>query len=322
MYTEMRHPNEMDMEATDASEVEGLLSGYRDTSSRSKCNINESRGHHRDIALSIALPWVMFSLLLLLFLFYWELKCLVWCLVCLCGLGAVALVCLGMAARHGCFLLLGAASFASVLAAVIVGLHVNKEYLSYYRTVHNGSVHKSVDPSENAAGTADAGVLEFMPGTLVDDLRTIGFVAGGRIHCVAPVAKEGLYNQAVEYWASGVNCCEKRSHFDCGTAMELDLHSKMAIVSRPSKYFGQAVKEALSVYNLTTSSDNLLVTFVHSPDQEQDGIWDSALHTILVAALVHLCGMFVLVHLVFKAVPDSMAPEGGEAYVRHYLFER
>jgi len=315
----MRQPNEMDMEATDASEGEGLLSGYRYTGSASKYR---SHNHNLDIALSIGQPWIMFSFLLLLFLFYWELKYLVWCVVGVCGFGAVSLVCLGMAARHGSFLLLGAASLASVLAAVIVGLHVNEEYLSYYRTLHNGSVHKSVDPSENAARTVDAGVLEFMPGTLVDDQRTIGFVGGGSIHCVAPVAKEGVYNRGVEYWASGVDCCEKRSHFDCGTAMELDLHSKMAVVARPSKYFAQAVKEALSVYNLTTSSDNLLVTFVHSPAQVQDGIWDSAVYTVLVAVLVHLCGMFVLVNLVFKAVPTSMAPKGGEAYLKHYLFER
>lgn len=263
-------------------------------------------------------PWSLLTILSLFFLAYRQL----W-LVVLLGVFCAAVVSLiiavtGLAARHGSLVLLGVGCFTSTCASVLIGNHINEEYLSYYAEMKRSHAYKNVDASHLAARTLSAGVFEFIPETIVDDHRSIGFIAGGDIHCVAPVATAGRFNSTIQYWATGVNCCEKRWHFDCGTAMH---DPRIAVVARKSEFFNKAVIEAESVYNLSSAADAHFVHFVQDPLDVQDQVWDAAVTTILVASLLDLGLMSTLVALIFKAVPNIMSPRGGDAFLKHYIFQ-
>lgn len=277
----------------------------------------QQRNTYKDIAVSIALPWVCFTVLLLLFTVYRDFKLFVWCFASASFLFAILLVCVGGAARHGAFLLLGSTTLASVCSGVMVGYHMDSEYLAYYNTVRDGVVYKNVDATGHAGAKVDAGVLLFANDTLVDDRRTVGFVADGTIHCVAPVAKETIYSRSVQYWATGTDCCQRRSNFDCGTAMA-SIGARSAIVAKPSEHFASAIEEAVSVYNLRSTSEALLLTFVDDPVKARDDIWECAIYTVLVSVVVHFLVMSTAVVLVFQALPQAMSPRGGEEYLANY----
>jgi len=275
------------------------------------------RNRYLDMAICVAAPWVCFTALLLLFTLLRDWKFLVWLFVTVTSTGAIIFMCLGGAARHGAFLFLGTLTFASVCVGVILGLHIDSEYLQYYRTVHDGVTYKDVDPSGQAASKSDAGVLYFAPGTLVDDRRTIGFVSDGIIYCVAPVGKETVYSKMVEYWATGTECCNKRSRFNCGTAMASN--GRTAIVSKSSENLESAVAEANSVYGLKSAPEALFVSFVDKPMEAADDIWEDCVYTVLVAVCVHLCAILVMVILVYEAVPKAMAPKTADKFVAYYV---
>lgn len=274
------------------------------------------RNHYLDIGISIAVPWVLFTFLLVLFMFYHDVKFLVWLYIYSCLAGAVVMMCLGGAARHGLFFLLGLTTLVSVIIGINVGFYIDSEYLEYYEAVNGGITYNNVDPTSQASAKVDAGVLDFSNTSFVDDWRTIGYVIDGSIHCIAPVTKETAQSKEIQYWATGVNCCEKRSHFDCGSAMES--HTKKAIVAKKSKYWSKAVAEATSVYNLTSSSEARFLTFVDDPSDAQDDIWADAVFIALMADILHLCAMSAAVFLVFEAMPASMSPKGGEEFVSYY----
>lgn len=263
-------------------------------------------------------PWSLLTILSLCFLAYRQLWLLVLLAVFCAALASIIMAITGLAARHGSLVLLGVGCFTSTCASVLIGSHINEKYLNYYAEMKKSNAYKNVDASHLASRTLGAGVFEFVPDTIVDDHRTIGFVASGDIHCVAPVATAGHFNSTIQYWATGLNCCEKRCHFDCGRAMH---EPRIAVVARKSEFFEKAVIEAESVYNLSSAADAHFVQFVQHPLDVQDQVWDAAVTTILVASLLDLGLVSALVALIFRAVPDIMSPPGGDAFLKHYIFQ-
>jgi len=249
------------------------------------------RNRFSEIVIAIALPWLLFFLVECLFLFaYGDMRVLVWILITLCTLLSLLFVFLGVAARHTMFLILGFLCLNAVVVSSSVGLFIDGRFMRRLRELEAGAEYTAVSPLQSARATHDAGVLHFVNESFVDDRRTLGYVSSGSIFCVAPVGEQGRYSRTVEYWAVGTDCCEKRTNFDCGSAR--DFEAATAVVeprsSASREFYERSIKQAESVYNLTSSEHAQLMHFTRSPPAYSACFWDEAVHTATLAGLMHL----------------------------------
>jgi len=259
-----------------------------------------------DLALAVAVPWLTFVSILLFFLFlYKDVPGLAWGFAAAFAAGSSLVFCVGAATRHSLFMAVGWLCLAAVVAGVLLSTYLQAEYLDYYFQVRRGTRFTHVNPSDSPAHTPGAGVLQFIPGTIADDYRTIGFVSGGHIYCVAPIADQAteVYPQAINYWAAGVDCCEKRQKFNCGASQ--DPEALTTILAPPRLNFERAVAQAKSVYNITSPESAQLVTFVASVKQVQSGIWAEAINVILVAGAVHLGISLIAGIILLEMLPNA-----------------
>eukprot|EP00446_Apocalathium_sp_SHHI-4_P030472 CAMPEP_0177232656 /NCGR_PEP_ID=MMETSP0367-20130122/43440_1 /TAXON_ID=447022 ORGANISM="Scrippsiella hangoei-like, Strain SHHI-4" /NCGR_SAMPLE_ID=MMETSP0367 /ASSEMBLY_ACC=CAM_ASM_000362 /LENGTH=334 /DNA_ID=CAMNT_0018683319 /DNA_START=16 /DNA_END=1020 /DNA_ORIENTATION=+ len=262
-----------------------------------------------DVATAVVLPWLVFFLVLSLFLFaYHEMEMVVWILITLCGGLSMLFLCLGACARHGSFLAVGFLCATSVGMASACGLWLNSTYLERYWELDAGQEFKHVAPTSSAKETAGASVIHFTEGTFVDDRRTLGFVAGGIVLCLAPVVAPDAPAALVEYWAVGEDCCEMRCNFDCGTAR--DLGATTAVTERRGPLYNKAIAQAMSVYGLNSTDDAQLVSFVNNPKAVIADIWDESLTIALIAMIMDLC-MCVVAGLVVARVLSRAGPRDG-----------
>merc|ERR1712137_980086 len=135
------------------------------------------------------------------------------------------------------------------------------------------------------------GVYNFLNGSFVDDKRTLGLVSDGDIYCIAPVALEGVYSDAISFWASGIDCCELRSGFQCGQSRAYRAITAVSQCNR-EEYFN-AIDQAISVYGLSPVDHVQIVKFVDEADEVVDDVWTDALYTCLMAEVVYLMACLV-----------------------------
>lgn len=265
----------------------------------------------RDVIVAIALPWLIFFLVLCMFLFtFHDLAPIVWTLIVLClGLALLFFV-LGMSVKHKIFVAIGLLSFASTAVATTVGLWLSDAYLERYYKLED-SDFANVDAETPPPSGQDTSLFQFGSQTFVDDKRTIGYVAGGEIYCIAPVSSPKSFDATVQYWATGQNCCEMRSNFDCGSSRE---GSFIAVTtdanSQENEIFDKAIDVAKAVYGMKTSNSSRLVDFVVSVESVKDDLWDEALSVALVASIMDLL-MCVVAGLMLYKVLSMSKPAAG-----------
>lgn len=249
----------------------------------------------KEVAIVISLPWLIFFLVICLFLFtYNDLAPLVWTLLLFCTALAFLFVGLGFSMRKRVFVALGLLCLSSVVTGTTVGLWLDSTYLAHYYVLEGGDELRDVVPTvAPPAGKEPASIYHFANGTFVDDMRTVGFVKEGRIYCVAPVSLPGAFDATVEYWATGQDCCERRGHFDCGTAREPG--ALVGVVAAASNraarnYFDKAVEQAEDLYGATSSNASgspRLVAFVHSAAAVEADLWNEALSICLATSCLN-----------------------------------
>lgn len=262
------------------------------------------RSRLTDVAVSIALPWLMFFLSICLFLFtYHDVPVLVWVVVGLCAALASSFTALGTLGKHSVFLALGFLCLAAIVVGTTIGMYLDSVYLQRYWRLENGVRYKDIDPTAPAGATSDAGIISFVNLSFVDDQRTLGFVGEDQINCVAPVVLPPEYTPRVEYWATGVDCCQKRANFDCGSAREPG--PLRAVVAEQTPLFAKAVAMAGSVYGTESAGEAQLMEFVSDPEGHLLGIWDEALMVALMAALMHLVASIVAGLLLARVLPPA-----------------
>jgi len=250
--------------------------------------LKRQRSRFTDVIVAIILPWLVFFLVVSLFLFaYHQMKVVVWSLIGACLALSLLFFVLGFRSPNATFLAIGYLCVTSLIVGTVVGLSLDREYLQHYWELDNGTEYKDVDPTADAGSTKDASVIQFVPGTFVDDRRTVGFISEGRIFCTAPVSLPQRANAAVAYWAIGEGCCQMRSNFDCGTARDLDAYT--AVAEKRNEVYSKAIEEAVSVYGINATLANVgLVAFVSDPQAYIGEIWDEALTVALIAMIMDL----------------------------------
>lgn len=274
--------------------------------------------HHAiGTGVSVLLPWLVFMFAAaLLVIAYEERATTVWGLIGGVG-GLCALLALGgIASGRMALTVLGLWSLTSMSFGVFMGRYVNTEYMQiYWRIRSAGPGLVGVDPAaaEVASLGDEAAIITFTDGTIVDDRRTIGYVAKGNIYCVAPVMRRAKPSAPVEFWAAGIGCCERRSNFDCGSArLSGSSLTALSYTASGDKYFAEAVKEAASVYNIKIGEHAQRVFFEGDPATFVDDLWREAVVAAILAAVFHLCTCIIVSTALQKAGIRWVGGFGGQ----------
>lgn len=256
-------------------------------------SLHFSRGQS---ALLWLVPWLIFVLTTCVFIFAFEgFPAIALLLVGLCAAMSVAFLLAGSRGTAGSPLLgIGVWCCASLACAVPFGFTLYQDVAAPYGQLHSGYALSGADPSlplSDEMLNLDVTEFEFVLGTFVDDKRTAGFVADGRIFCAAPVALAGgPPPERVAFWAVGVGCCEQHSNFDCGAAHSPVATAAVAYFSWEVDNFRHAAELASSLYDLKMQPGARFVHFVANV-QHEESAWRSL--------LIFWCGAAFVTHLVW-----------------------
>lgn len=256
-----------------------------------------------DIILMVAMPSLLFLVAAVIFIFgYHEIRMLSSLIIAIMVGFAFFVVMTGIVQRHLLCTTLGVVTFGVLLFAISIGMHSNHEYLEFYWEFQEGAEFRSVDPSTSANATNGASILHFKDGSFADNFRTVGFVFHGSIYCVAPIARQSKFTSDIQYWAAGVNCCSKRSDFQCSSSG--DLRAQKTSIVQHTDIYRMAVQEAKQLYNLTSPVEGgRFVSLSGDSDMEA---WDAAMDLWFWATLVLLVALVLIALLAIEAIPQCL----------------
>jgi len=191
--------------------------------------------------------------------------------------------------------ILGLLCMVGIVISLAVALYGCFAALDEYRALSQGASYFNVLPAEAAASKLDASTIVFTNTTLVDVTRTYGFTdtrdKAERTYCVAPVSDGDLYQQRIQYWATGIDCCEAMSNFACfRNRIQEGAHGAL-VVRKDAKHmerFHRAVQGALGAYDLTVGDHYLLVDWIEDPIGYRDGLWRGTTTVFAVFAISYL----------------------------------
>lgn len=279
--------------------------------SSSKSASNQPMG----MAVLIGIPWLMFSMISVLFAFafhHWPLLVLiiifVWTVL---ALVFIALNAKGQPRMGGSwYLFLGVLCLLAILNSTVCGAYNYWLHMFQYWSYDENAVYTNVLPTEPAAGHADAGKIVFSSTARVDTSRAIGYKVGS-VYCVAPILDDTQLDK-VEYWAAGIDCCDARGDFDCDDTWNPQARSGVVILNTahgdtsvsqtgkgkrkagfhffksPWDYYIKAVREAEGNFAVTSAEHPLFVRWVADPQQIQDDYWRSGVGTLVATVCIYL----------------------------------
>jgi hypothetical protein len=261
--------------------------------------LDDSKSMHWAAANLIALPWLIFVAITVLYtVLYHHYREVVW-LVSLGGL-ALSFMFMSLAGRMDgrWYLFLGVLCSISVVMGNVWGFYNYHEYMLQYWAYDQNRLYTNVLPSEPAAAHADAGRIIFADSARIDTTKAVGFKAGD-VYCVAPVMDE-TQTSRVEYWAAGVNCCKQRADFNCGSASDPSAHQAVVILDTNSfmasdrDYYVKAVKTAEAAYDIVSAPAPLFVKWVSDSKEVQQDYYKAGVGTLLIGIFVYLLLSVVL----------------------------
>jgi len=188
---------------------------------------------------------------------------------------------------------LGILCITAVCIGLVVGVYSVVRSLREFHRLSQGASYFNVLPSEPALSKNDATTLVFTNTSEVDPSRALGFVDAhmtvATTYCVAPVSN-GDEGNRIQFWAAGINCCERRGNFQCGAATVANAHG--AIVHpealQEAEGFRLAVSAAEAAYGLTSGEQYLLLDWNKDPVGYRDGLWSNTLTLFLIFGAVYL----------------------------------
>mmetsp|Transcript_72157 Transcript_72157/g.167220 ORF Transcript_72157/g.167220 Transcript_72157/m.167220 type:complete len:318 (-) Transcript_72157:97-1050(-) len=202
--------------------------------------------------------------------------------------------------KHGnnAEVVLGVLCITAVVIGLVVSIYSTLRSLREYHRLSQGASYFNVLPSEAAVGKSDATTLQFTNSTQVDPSRALGFVdaraAITTTYCVAP-ASNGDEGNRIQYWAAGMNCCERRGNFQCGAAADPLAHGALVLPETTQRMdgFKSAVTAAEAAYGLTSGDNYLLVEWHANPVAYRENLFHSTATLFLIFGTAYLviCAM-------------------------------
>jgi len=190
---------------------------------------------------------------------------------------------------------LGILSLTAVVISLGVGCLGVYGCLFEFHTLSQGASYFNVLSSEPAAGKSDATALGFTNFTKVDLNRVFGWTdisqQGGSTYCVAPVSSGKPFENRIQYWAAGVDCCEARANFACYDATIPGTHAALVFGKddAASSYgLRQAVAGAQALYGVTADPSYLLLKWHKDPVGYRNSLFQQTLTLFFVFGGVYL----------------------------------
>lgn len=248
--------------------------------------------------LTVLIPVLVFMLITCFFLYvHYTLPMLTWftvlsCFLCSGGLCAMALY--GRKDIGWCFVL-GVSCGVACILAIWFGSTGYQWYMREFWWMEVGRHYTELDATTAAQSRNDASWLHFNEGSKVDTLKTVGY-RDGSIYCVAPVLNAKQVTR-VEFWAIGKDCCQKRSGFTCGDAVNPGAQSAIAMLGADfveQEMYLRAVRQAEATYKLASAEGALLVHWVSDPKSIRDGLLHGGLIVLFFGAAIDLIVSIIL----------------------------
>eukprot|EP00747_Dinoflagellata_sp_TGD_P186553 gnl/TRDRNA2_/TRDRNA2_43627_c0_seq1.p1 gnl/TRDRNA2_/TRDRNA2_43627_c0~~gnl/TRDRNA2_/TRDRNA2_43627_c0_seq1.p1 ORF type:complete len:213 (+),score=50.47 gnl/TRDRNA2_/TRDRNA2_43627_c0_seq1:3-641(+) len=200
---------------------------------------------------------------------------------------------------------------ASIIGTVI-GLYVFDTYAIFPAFYTNARKYTNVVPSEPAAAVADAGKLIFSSSSKVLTGKAMSYVGeNGVQYCVAPIsdgtASFGCNGVRVQYWAAGMDCCEKGS-FTCDAAESSDAFGGIAVFDnfgyfKASRhdFYEKARKKAEAEYQMSSIEEPMFVRWVKEADLDflEDSYRQTAITFSVVGFVIYLLLSMGLAYMLF-----------------------
>ncbi len=99
-----------------------------------------------------------------------------------------------------------------------------------FNALAGGQTYVNVLAGEGRHDYADASVLQFSFGSVIDNSKAVGFAQNTHTYCVAPIlepetSEQGATNadSVFSFWAAGMDCCLPRGEFWCSAEHNLNL---------------------------------------------------------------------------------------------------
>mmetsp|Transcript_35202 Transcript_35202/g.76038 ORF Transcript_35202/g.76038 Transcript_35202/m.76038 type:complete len:288 (-) Transcript_35202:21-884(-) len=265
--------------------------------------------HARSLGLLVLLPFILFSSLLAISSFTFELfPGLTWA-VAMLYLGVSLLFIVVRQSRDGprFWFHAGSLCFVATILACTCGLWNSKKNCALYWAYEGQRSYDGLAATDRATSFLDAGKLTFRDDVVVDFDRASSHREGSDLLCVAPLVNKNANEGLTQFWAAGRSCCEEL--FNCGDSRR---GAKGGLVFLEDALFsgalvGQlrtAAKAAEAQHGLRASPDALFVFLSASPGQVQKHYWTSGVIFVVCASIVYFV-LCVLVGFALHCLPRS-----------------
>lgn len=260
-------------------------------------------------------PWLAFMWVLLLWVLlrHYSLDtCMV--LTALLAIAAAAMVLLWIVGKRWgpvSLLVLGSLSFVAVCSGTVVGSTGWHAYWRQYWWMQTGSRSEGNSAGTPAMGLLDSTIIGFwddatkrtINGTYVDSFRSAGY-KDTHYYCVAPIlspmTEEGTYAR-VNFWAVGMDCCQRSSSFYCDDSRRADAGYGLVMLDDGfpcpdchEQKFKAAVEKAEALHNLVSVPGAKMVRWVKNPIATELGMLWKAVLFILLSGIIAFCVLGLL----------------------------
>mmetsp|Transcript_135689 Transcript_135689/g.377965 ORF Transcript_135689/g.377965 Transcript_135689/m.377965 type:complete len:352 (-) Transcript_135689:90-1145(-) len=267
-----------------------------------------------NLALFIVMPWVIFSIVMCPFaLGYRHFHVLAWLVLAFALTLSMGMIAAGKRAEnHGMrtsWHYLGYLCLGASLLGAFLGLYDYFKYVTVYHIYEASRFYQNVLPLEDPGGLLDAGMFTFSSDTYVDPTRSVGYQVHGR-YCVAPILSRNTATIATHgplpvanFWAVGVDCCQRRGLFECGPVWDESAHAGLRVLDasplqdKELPRYLTAVRQAAAAYGLNVPEDAILVKWTQSPEDLPQAFWDNGLRFYR-----HAVGIYIAVVLVLGLI--------------------
>mmetsp|Transcript_160839 Transcript_160839/g.516226 ORF Transcript_160839/g.516226 Transcript_160839/m.516226 type:complete len:528 (-) Transcript_160839:198-1781(-) len=252
-------------------------------------------------------PWLLFMWILMLWLvlIHYSRPATV-VLTCLVGLASLGMLFVWYQGRRGgpvSLLVAGLLGLAAVGGGVFAGQNGYSTFWRQYWWTQTGFRGGITTASTPAMARTDFAVLTFWDDkagttynqTRVDPMRAAGY-KDTDFYCVAPILSPDIAGASllrVNYWAVGINCCQRAGRFTCDDSREWNAGYGVVMLDGGypcpdcnTEQFRKAVIKAEAMHGLVSASGAKFVRFVKDPSSIETGMLLHCIGFVLLCALL------------------------------------
>lgn len=185
--------------------------------------------------------------------------------------------------------------------ATVIGLVVGIS--AYYRSMRYYWMHDEMRTYTNVAAAQhsdefiDASMFLFTADTRLDTTRSAGLQSrwSGQTYCVSPIVDSSMNaGDPIYYWAVGVNCCNRRSNFQCDDARDVGTRSGLVVLELGDMAdFEQAVSLEKSWYFTSPAERPKFIRWTKDPVLLKDEYYNNARDRVVAVSIAYWAVVFV-----------------------------